>query len=94
MARSYDVLVSREVRDFIAALSDQGALLDFNEAIDSLLQNPTESNPRVTRISQDYGYDLNEFAIRWGVLTLIFDFADSHTVEILAANLYPQFHDE
>ena len=94
MARPYDVLVSREVRGFIAGLSDQQALLEFNRAIDSLLHDPTESNPQVARISQDYGYELNEFAIRWGALTLIFDFADSHTVEILAAYLFPQPRDE
>ena len=87
MPGPFDVLVSREARAVVAQLSDRQDLLDFDRAIDSLLQDPTESNPRVARISHGYGYELNEFAIGWGRLTLIFDYAGQNTVEVLAVNV-------
>lgn len=69
--------------------ADDQARLDFNEAIESLLQDATESNPHVARVSHGYGYDLNEFAIGYGVVTLIFEPMTPDIVEVISATLRP-----
>ena len=70
--------------------ADEQAWLDFNEAIESIMLDASESNPRVARVSQDYGYDLNEFAIGYGAVTLIFEPINADIVEVISVALRPQ----
>lgn len=70
--------------------ADDQAWLDFNDAIESIMLDATESNPRVARVSQGYGYDLNEFAIGYGVITLIFEPLNTGIVEVISAAVRPR----
>lgn len=90
MVVPYDVLVSREVKEFMSREADEQAWLDFNEAIESIMRDSTENNPRVVRVSQGYGYDLNEFAVGYGVVTLIFEPMNLDVVEVISVALRPR----
>ena len=90
MASGHDVLVAPSVRDSVARDLTDSQLLDFNEAIDLLLRDPTEGNPYVTDAAAAQGYQLNDYVMVWGDLTITYRFLNLLVIEINAVRVLPR----
>ena len=65
MASWYDVALAPGLRDRIRRVFAVHHLLDWQEALESLLNDPSEINPFVTSASAVHGYQQNEYVMLW-----------------------------
>ena len=63
---------------------------DLRMAVDSLLRDPTETNPYVTDASAAQGYQRYEYVMVWRDLTITYQFVNALVVEIRAVRVLPR----
>ena len=64
-------------------------LLDWQEALQSLLDDPTPDNPYVTDASNIPPYHLHEHVMVWNQLVIVYHFLNQLVIEILSVDVRP-----
>ena len=88
--RGYDLFYSEKA--WLARQRDLNVnqLLDLHEAIESLLTDPTETNPYVTDASGSHGYQRYEHVMVWGELTITYQFVNDLVVRVSDIRVLPR----
>ena len=88
--RGYDLFFSERAR--LARWRDLNfdQMIDLQEAIESLLNDPTEFNPYVTDASGAHGYQRYEHVMVWGELTITYQFVNSLVVRVSDIRVLPR----
>ena len=87
----HDVIVAPRVWEAVRRDLTDNQIASFRAALDALEQNPSDSNPRVMRISDVFAPPPTEYAIQWGDLIVVYEFVNTLVVEVLAVQRYPPF---
>lgn len=87
----HDVIVAPRVWEAVRRDLTDEQIANFQAALEALKQNPTDSNPKVTRISDALAPPPIEFAVQWGDLIIVYEFVNALVVEVLAIQEYPPY---
>lgn len=89
-SRGYDLFYSEKA--WLARQRDLSVnqILDLHEAIESLLTDPTETNPYVTDASGAHGYQRYEHVMVWGELTITYQFVNDLVVRVSDIRVLPR----
>ncbi len=90
MVSGHDVALAPGLRDRIDRELSFSQLLDWYEALESLLDSPTSDNPFVTDASTVQGYQLHDYVMVWRSLTITFRFLNALVVEVTEVRALPR----
>ncbi len=88
--RGYDLYYSNRARHALRHDLGMRQLLDLQEEIESLLNDPTEENPYVTGAFGTHGYQRYDYVMVWGELTVTYQFVNALVVRVLNIRVLPR----
>ncbi len=90
MVDGHDVVLAPGLRDKIARELSFAQLLDWQDALESLLNDPTPRNPFLVDASSVQGYQQNDFVMVWRSLTITFRFLNALVVQVTEVRVLPR----
>lgn len=90
MAQPYDVYIPEEIKHIVQQELDTNEQLDFQAAIQSLLDDPTSENPNVVSAAFVRGFAPDEYAVIWNRLVIVYRWVSDHVIELESVRIYPR----
>ena len=86
----YDLYFTNDAEQSIRQNLSTDQIIDLWMAVDSLLRDPTETNPYVADASSVQGYQRYEYVMVWRDLTITYQFVNALVIEIRAVRVLPR----
>lgn len=86
----YDLYFTNDAEQSFRQNLNADQIIDLWMAVDSLLRDPTETNPYVTDASAIQGYQRYEYVMVWRDLTITYQFVNALVIEIRAVRALPR----